>query len=140
MAHAGQVIDGGHGFRLSLIRTGAETDGELLEMEASYAGTGGMPPLHLHPKQDEHFEVLDGSMLAVIAGVERRYERGDSIEVPAGTPHQMRALVPSRVRWEVRPALRTAEFFERLHGGEVGPDFFEEYSDEFRLTQGPEGG
>jgi hypothetical protein len=49
---------------------------------------------------------------------------------------------PARVRWEVRPALRTAEFFERLHGD--GDDsaraaasiaeFLAEFSDEIRMT------
>ena len=66
MAHAGQVIEGYDGFRLELVRTGAETGGELLEMEASYSGNAGMPPAHLHPQQTERFEVLEGAMRAVI--------------------------------------------------------------------------
>jgi hypothetical protein len=55
----------------------------------------------------------------------------------------MTAEGPSRVRWEVRPALRTAEFFECLYGD--GPDsarasdsiaeFLAEFSDEIRLTR-----
>jgi hypothetical protein len=35
VAFAGQEIHGQDGFRLRLIRTAAETDGELLEMEAT---------------------------------------------------------------------------------------------------------
>ena len=126
MAHAGQKIQGPDGFRLLLVRTGNETGGELLEMEASYAGTGNMPPSHMHPRQMERFEVLDGSVRTIIGGVERNYETGERFEVPAGTPHQMTADVPARVRWQVTPALRTAEFFERLYaamesGGERSP-------------------
>jgi quercetin dioxygenase-like cupin family protein len=142
MAHAGQEIRGQGGFRLRLLRTAEETEGELLEMEASYDGGGGMPPEHFHPQQDERFEVLEGTIRAIIDGTERRYGLGETFEVPAGTPHQMGAEGPSRVRWEVRPALRTAEFFERLHGD--GPDsaqaagsiadFMAEFSDEIRLT------
>jgi quercetin dioxygenase-like cupin family protein len=140
MAHAGQEIQGPSGFRLLLVRTGAETGGELLEMEASYDGTAGLPPEHLHPSQVERFEVLEGSMRAIVGGAERRYGRGETFEVPAGTPHQMAAEEPSRMRWEVRPALRTAEFFERLFGegpdsaSVAGADFFAEFSDEFRLV------
>lgn len=140
MAHAGQEIHGGGGFRLLLVRTGAETGGELLEMEASYGGTGGLPPEHLHPRQDEHFEVLEGVVRTVIDGAERRYEAGDKFDVPAGTPHQMAGDGPARVKWDVRPALRTAEFFERLNGDgpdsaqAMGADFWAEFSDEFRLT------
>ena len=142
MAHAGQEIEGHAGFRLRLVQTAAETDGELLEMEASYGGTGQMPPEHLHPRQVERFEVLEGTVRTIIDGTERRYEPGERFEVPAGTPHQMAAEEPSRMRWEVRPALRTAEFFERLYGDVptargAAPsiaEFLDEFSDEVRLT------
>jgi quercetin dioxygenase-like cupin family protein len=136
MADAGQVLRG-QGVELQLIRTAAETDGELLEMEAAYAGTGTLPPEHLHPRQAERFEVLEGTIRAIVAGVERRYGRGETFEVPAGTPHQMAAVDgPARMLWEVRPALRTAEFFERLYGESdrsIG-DLLSEFDDEIRLT------
>jgi quercetin dioxygenase-like cupin family protein len=142
MARAGQEIEGHAGFRLRLIQTAAETDGQLLEMEASYRGTGGLPPEHLHPQQVERFEVLEGTVRTIIDGTERSYAAGEEFEVPAGTPHQMTGEGPARMRWEVRPALRTAEFFERLYGD--GPDsagaspsiaeFLAEFSDEVRFT------
>lgn len=137
MAHAGQELQGPDGFRLLLVRTAAETGGAVLEMEASYGGTAPAPPEHLHPHQAERFEVLEGSIRAVIAGVERRYGPGERFDVPEATPHQMAAEEPSRVRWEVLPALRTAEFFEGLYG-ENGPPadvaaFLEEFSDEIRF-------
>jgi quercetin dioxygenase-like cupin family protein len=139
VAHADQEIEGPGGFRLRLVKTSAETGGELLEMEATYGGAGGLPPEHLHPLQDERFEVLDGAVRAVIGGTERRYERGDAFDVPAGTPHQMTGDGAARVRWEVRPALRTAEWFERLFGGEASraggiAELLEEFRDEIRFT------
>jgi quercetin dioxygenase-like cupin family protein len=142
MASAGQELHGPNGYRLRLVRTGAETDGEVLEMEATYGDTNRLPPEHLHPRQDERFTVLDGTVRTVIAGTERLYEAGETFEVPAGTPHQMTGHGPARVRWEVRPALRTAEFFERLHAGPGdggdGAAFFatllEEFSGEIRMT------
>ena len=144
MARAGDVIEGYDGFRLQLKTTAAESGGELLEMEASYAGTGQFPPEHLHPNQHERFEVLDGSVRAIVGGEERTYAVGEEFDVPPGTPHQMAADQPSRVRWQVRPALRTAEFFERLFGEGPGSaqatdpieDFWTEFSDEVRLTGG----
>ena len=126
--------------RLRLVRTGAETDGELLEMEASYPGDGSMPPMHLHPSQAERFEILEGSMRTKIGNEERVYGAGEVFEVPAGTPHQMGADEPTRMRWEVRPALRTGEFFERLYGEgprsarEMGEAFWAEFEAEFRLA------
>ena len=135
MAHIGQELNGPGGMVLRIV--GIEP--EALEMEASYRGGGPMPPMHLHPRQTERFEVLDGTMLTVIGGVERSYESGDVFDVPAGTPHQMGADGPARLRWEVRPALRTAEFFERMYtappsGAEEGAAFLEEFSTEFRLS------
>lgn len=134
MADAGQEIQGPGGFVLRLVRTAAETGGELLEMEATYGGGADLPPEHLHPSQDERFEVLDGAVRTIVAGVERRYEAGEAFEVPAGTPHQMTGDGPARVRWQVTPALRTAEFFERLYGGQVDAGFLEEFRAEIRLT------
>jgi cupin domain len=140
VAQAGQEIEGFGGMKLLLVRTGEETDGALLEMEASYSGEAGMPPEHFHPTQVERFEVLEGSMRAIVDGRERVYGTGESFEVPPGTPHQMAAEGPTRMRWEVRPALRTAEFFERLYGSgpgsaqDLGEGFFAEFDDEFRLS------
>lgn len=145
MAHAGQELRSPDGMRLRLVVTGAETGGELLEMEASYPGGGGLPPEHLHPRQEEAFEVLEGAVRTVIAGEERRYVAGERFHVPIGVAHQMTGDGPARVRWEVRPALRTAEFFERLYGGgavadrsdaEVVAAFLEEFDEEIRFTGG----
>jgi len=122
----------GPGLTLSVLRD----EPDALVMEAAYEGGGPMPPPHLHPRQEERFEVLEGAMRTIIGGSERRYEPGEPFTVPADTPHQMAADGPTRLRWEVRPALRTARFFERLWSGEVTdfPALFEEFSDEFRLT------
>ena len=142
MAHAGQEIHGHGGFRLRLVRTATETGGEVLEMEATYGGGGGLPPEHLHPRQVERFEVLEGAMRTIIDGAQRTYRAGERFEVPAGTPHQMGAEGPARVRWEVRPALRTAEFFEGLYGEGPGSaraaesfaEYLARFADEIQLT------
>ena len=133
----GQELSGPDGLVLRIVRN----EPEVLEMEASYSGDGPMPPSHFHPSQTERFEVLEGAMQTVIDGVERVYESGSVFEVPPGTPHQMAAEGPTRTRWEVRPALRTAEFFERMYtappqGAEEGAEFLREFSAEFRLTGG----
>jgi mannose-6-phosphate isomerase-like protein (cupin superfamily) len=139
MPHAGQEIRGADGFALTLLTV----EPELLAMEAAYPGNGRLPPEHLHPRQSERFEVLEGEIRAIVDGDERGYGAGESFEVPPGTRHQMTADSPARVRWEVRPALRTAEFFERLHGDGPGSarsgsiaDFLAEFSEEIRFTGG----
>lgn len=113
MVSAGDTLEA-TGVRLHILAL----DSELLEMEAEYAGEGPLPPPHYHPSQTEHFTVLAGRVRTVIADEARSYETGDSFEVPAGTVHQMGGDGPARIRWEVRPALRLAEFFERAYGGQ----------------------
>jgi hypothetical protein len=49
---------------------------EALEVEASYRPGGSPPPAHLHPAQDERFEVLEGS---VSDGDERELREGGDI-------------------------------------------------------------
>lgn len=106
---------------------------DLLEMEAAYEGTGPLPPPHHHPSQEERFTVLEGRVRTIIAGEPRIYEAGESFDVPAGTTHQMGGEGPARIHWEVRPALRTAEFFERAYSGNRGENFLEEFRNEFVL-------
>lgn len=132
MAHAGQELEGPNGYRLRLLAI----EPERLEMEASYSGEGGFPPEHMHPNQTERFEVLDGTMVVRVGDEERRYAAGETFEVPAGTAHTMTGDGPTRMRWEVRPALRTAEFFEALYGGAIDDftAFLADFADEFRLT------
>jgi quercetin dioxygenase-like cupin family protein len=138
MARVGQVIHGHGGLELRI-----ETlEPDLLVMESSTEGAGGLPPMHFHPSQAERFAVQSGSVRAIVDGEERRYGAGGEFEVPVGTPHTMVAEGPTRMRWEVRPALRTAEFFERLHGGQAAKDpgaFLAEFSEEFRLVDTPAG-
>jgi mannose-6-phosphate isomerase-like protein (cupin superfamily) len=130
MPHEGQELVGRGGFRLKLVRI---TD-DVLVMEGVYGGEGDLPPEHLHPHQDEHFEVLEGAVRAVVGGEERRYGAGEAFDIPARTPHQMAGAGPARLHWEVRPALRTAEFFERAYSDNPGEDFLETFADEFQLT------
>jgi Cupin domain len=128
MAKAGDVYER-PGVKLEIIGI----DPGLLTMEAEYAGSGDLPPAHHHPNQDEHFEVLEGRVRTIIDGEARTYAEGESFDVPANTTHQMGGDGPARIRWEVRPALRTAEFFEVAYNGKAGADFYEEFKNEFVL-------
>ena len=120
----------GPGLELTIV----QHDPELLVMEAAYDGSGEMPPMHLHPSQSERFTILEGRMRAVVDGSEQVYEQGAVFEVPPGTRHQMAAEGgPARTRWEVRPALRTAEFFEQLYSGQAGENFLDEFAAEIRF-------
>jgi energy-coupling factor transport system permease protein len=86
-----------------------------LELQVDWIGNAGWTagPKHVHRKQLERFTVVSGTLGVHVDGSERVYGPGEPFEVAAGVPHQMAAEGPTRTTWEVRPALRTAEFFER---------------------------
>jgi mannose-6-phosphate isomerase-like protein (cupin superfamily) len=120
---------------------------EALEVEAAYRPGGSPPPAHFHPAQDEHFEVLEGTMRVKVDGEERELATGAEIEIGRGEVHQMwnSGSEPARLRWVTTPAGRTERWFRTLDGlfGEGGAiaegreiDFaalLDEYSDVFRL-------
>src|SRR3954454_12632941 len=66
--------------------TGAETGGDLLQVEV-WAAPGGDVPRHIHPHQEERVEVLAGSMTFEVDGTKRRLEGGGRRVCVRGTPH-----------------------------------------------------
>ena len=126
MVHAGQELTGSGNY-LRFIRTADETDGALLEMESTYREGAAMPAAHYHPAQDENFEVLEGTVTTIIDGVETSHAVGETFHVPPGAVHQMVGEAGSRLNWQVRPALKTAEFFEGLYTGSAAARRGEEF-------------
>ena len=101
---------------MELLRTARETGGELLEFDVIGRARGLLAQGHVHPTQAERLEVISGAMRVVIDGRERLLTEGESIEVPAGTPHRQVSAGQGagRVRVQLRPAGRTQAFLERL--------------------------
>lgn len=153
MTDFSREITNGKGDHLTFLKTAAETDGQLLEMEARYRPHSPMPPEHFHPNQHERFEVRGGEYRARIGAEERTYRAGDIFEIPAGVPHWMHNVSnePGHLLWQVRPALRTEDMFRILFGlareGKTKPDgaphllqlavILSTYRDEFVATAPP---
>lgn len=118
MATPAREITNGKGDRIVFLKTAADTNGELLDMEAYYRPHSPMPPEHFHPRQHERFQVVHGEYRAKIGGDERVYRAGDAFEIPAGVPHWMHNVSeePGQLLWQVRPALRTEDMFRILFG------------------------
>jgi len=98
-----------------VIRTSArETDGRLLAFDLSLPPGGHVPARHAHPIQEERFTVIQGRMRFSFAGSTILVNPGESVVVPKGEAHWFGNPGPetSLARVEVRPALRTQEFFE----------------------------
>jgi quercetin dioxygenase-like cupin family protein/uncharacterized protein YndB with AHSA1/START domain len=104
------------GVRVELMRTAQDTGGELLEFDVVGRVRGLLAQGHVHPSQVERLQVISGAMRLRIDGHERLLTAGQSMEVPAGTPHSQlpAGQGPGRVRVQMRPAGRTQAFLERL--------------------------
>ena len=120
MAYRGQTLKNpASGERITFRQTSAETNGELLaidlELPANRRVPGGQ---HIHPKQEERFEVVEGTMRfrmgrkRVVAGP------GEVVVVPAGQKHDFANVGDgdALVRVEVRPALKMEQLFETAVG------------------------
>jgi mannose-6-phosphate isomerase-like protein (cupin superfamily) len=94
----------------------ASTAGTRLEVEAEWRPIDAKPFVHLHPAQDERFEVTGGELSVEMDGEVHVARAGETIEVPRGVVHSMwnSGAEPTRARWIVTPALRTEDFFRRV--------------------------
>ena len=146
MSDVGTVLDDG-ALRLEFLVTGASSEGALHEMRAIYAPDSPLAIAHLHPAQDERFEVLEGELLFVVDGDERRVHAAETIHIPRGSVHQVRnpGAVPAIAVWQTRPALRTGEFLVAAAAARAGGDLdallevVAAYDDVFVLADQPGG-
>jgi mannose-6-phosphate isomerase-like protein (cupin superfamily) len=116
-------------------------DEQALVLEARYAG-GSPPPAHLHPAQDERFEIRAGEMQALVAGERHTIAPGETLEIPRGTVHQMwnESEQQAVVIWRTSPPGRTLDWFRELaatmrgEGREDPSTLLGDYADVFVLV------
>src|SRR5688572_2311993 len=82
-----QLYDPVQGDSLEFRETARDTGGALLSGEFVVPPRGGSL-LHVHPLQEEHFEVLSGTLVIQIEGEHRSLGEGEEATVPPGTPHR----------------------------------------------------
>jgi len=70
--------------------TGEQSRGAFSLIE-QYLPEGSVSPLHVQPHEDETFHVLDGRMTFHLDGTEVEAGPGETVLVPRGTPHAIRA-------------------------------------------------
>lgn len=122
-------------------RTGEQIRFELrtpamLVMQSIWTRPGRRAAAHIHPEMEERYDVLAGEAAFRIGTEERTAEAGETVIVPPGTPHLAwnPTTEPVRLRISMRPALRWAEFVERLFAGEDTATLLREFSREIRLA------
>lgn len=106
------------GERVIWRQVAADTGGQLLQGDL-YAEPGGfVAAAHVHPKQEERFEVVAGTLRLRIGDEERVLSVGDVAVIPPGRPHVWwnDGAEDVHVLGEFRPALRTEVFFETFFG------------------------
>jgi len=104
------------GETITFVETAADTNGEYTLVEVSVAPGGGVPLAHVHPKQSETFEVLEGE-LSLKAGRDKLVaQAGDVVTVAPGEVHRFWNATDSPVRFRctVAPALQFERFIETM--------------------------
>jgi mannose-6-phosphate isomerase-like protein (cupin superfamily) len=78
---------GPRGTQIRFLRTAAETEGALVELETVLPpGTKG-PPLHIHLRERESYRVTDGELAIRADRYWRLFCEGEAVVVEPGTPH-----------------------------------------------------
>jgi quercetin dioxygenase-like cupin family protein len=114
MTEPNLIVNPLSGEQIVILRSAAETGGQVLDWELRLAPGGRVPSSHAHPEQQETFTVLEGTMRfrvgwrRIIAGP------GQRVLVLPGTVHHFANAGPvtARVVVESRPALRMQELLE----------------------------
>jgi quercetin dioxygenase-like cupin family protein len=119
MIRAGDAIENPvTGERLVFRKTSRETNGEAVVLETYVQPNGFVAAAHVHPQQEERFQVLRGTVgfrlgrKKIVAGP------GQRITVPAGTPHKFWNAGQEEAHFvcEVRPALQFEQLIETMFG------------------------
>ena len=113
MIRTGDVIENPvTGERLHFLATSADTGGEKVVVEVTVRPDGFVAAAHVHPQQDERFEIREGRVGLRLGRQTIEAGPGDVVVVPAGMVHKFWNAGDTDARFvaEVRPALG----FERL--------------------------
>lgn len=104
------------GERLVFRKTSRETGGQAVVVETFVQPNGFVAAAHVHPAQEERFEILRGSVGFKIGGRKVVAGPGQRLTVPAGTPHKFWNAGEEEAHFvcEVRPALQFESLLETM--------------------------
>ena len=117
MIRTGTVIENPvTGERLVFRKTSRDTNGEAVVIETFVQPHGFVAAAHVHPSQEERFEVLKGTVGFKIGREKIVAGPGQRITVPAGTPHKFWNAGDDEAHFvcEVRPALQFESLLETM--------------------------
>lgn len=115
MIQVGDTIENpAMGGRIEFRQIGSASGESLLEFDFFLRPGGVIVGDHLHPHQDERFEVISGAVEGKVDGESRTVAAGGESSIAAGVPHAWwnASDGETHMRVQFRPALQTAEFFD----------------------------
>jgi quercetin dioxygenase-like cupin family protein len=112
-----EIVNPRTGQRMIFRRTAGEADGALLQIE-TFNPRGPAEPEHVHPLQESNARVLAGTLHFNVRGRTSVIRAGETIVIPANTPHCFwhEGEEAAHAIQELRPALRTEDFFATYFG------------------------
>lgn len=117
MIRAGDTIENPvTGERILFRQTSRETNGEAVVIEAFVSPDGAVAMPHVHPFQEERFEILRGTVGLKVGRETTIAGPGERVTVPAGTRHQFWNAGDEEAHFvcEVRPALQFEQLLETM--------------------------
>jgi len=148
-----QISNPKTGQDIKFLQTAKDTDGKLLEMEATYNSHSKEPAAHYHPFQVEDFTVLSGQLTVRMDEHLKVLKQGDTLHIPINKVHSMWNDTDEKtiVNWKIQPAMDTDNLLETATGlaidGKTNNDgmpnilqvalMANKYSDVFRLANPP---
>ncbi len=102
---------------MQFLITAEDSKGQILRVKVwTKIGAQG-PPEHMHPKQTETFEIINGTAGFKLNGKEQILLAGQNITVPMNAPHKFRNAGDNELVMvvELKPALKTEFFLETFY-------------------------
>jgi mannose-6-phosphate isomerase-like protein (cupin superfamily) len=99
-----------------LFRVSHQDGPDAISVLEHWAAFGDSPPLHVHHKEDEVFQVLAGDVRFHVDGREQRATVGDILLVPQGTSHTYWVESAEGARFLTITCGREFERFVRAYG------------------------
>jgi quercetin dioxygenase-like cupin family protein len=98
-----------------LIRIHGRDTGGVLSVVETHDMPGGGPPPHVHHREDETFQILEGEYEFRVAGKTITAKKGTTLFAPRGIPHTYRYVgkTPGRLMTVITPA-GFEGFFEEI--------------------------
>jgi mannose-6-phosphate isomerase-like protein (cupin superfamily) len=87
----------------------------VLSVVESHDVTGGGPPPHIHHREDETFQILEGEYEWTVGGKTFLAQKGATLFAPRGVPHTYRyaGKTPGKLMCTITPS-GFEEFFEEI--------------------------